>query len=315
MHATHRIRLTVLALAIGLSLAGCGDKKADSAAPRQAAAKVNGEAIGVAQLNHELAKLGKLSPEQSRKAANQLLKSMVDQQLLLQKAVAEKMEQDAEVVLALESARRQILVQGYLKKLAASQAKPADAEVADYYGKHPELFAERRVYRLQEINIPVTPANVDAVKAQLAQTKNLNDLVQWLKAQNIPARVTQSAKAAEQLPLEIVKRLHEMKDGEAMTLAGSQSLNVLIVAGIQAQPLTQEQARPAIERFLANARKREAAEAEIKRLKEKARIEYLGDYADAGKESAAAQPAAPAQPDAAPAGGEHAEDKSLPGLK
>lgn len=315
MRAMHHIGLSALVVALGLALAGCGEKKEGQAAAPQAAAKVNGESISVDLLNHELAKLGNLSPEQSKKAANQLLKSMVDQQLLLQKAVAEKVEGDAEVARALESARRQILVQGYLKKLTANQAKPTDAEIADYYAKHPELFADRRVYRLQEINIQVTPANADAVKTQLAQTKNLNDLVQWLKAQNIPARVSQSAKAAEQLPLEILKRLHEMKDGQAMTLAGPHSLNVLIVAGSQAQPLTQEQAKPMIERFIANGKKRDAAEAELKQLREKAKIEYLGDYADAGKETVPAQHAIQNQPDAMPASGEHADDKALPGLK
>lgn len=315
MRAMHRIGLSALAIALGLALAGCDQKKEGPAAATQAAAQVNGETIRVDQVNHELAKLGNLGPEQSKKAANQLLKSMVDQQLLLQKAVADKVESDAEVALALESARRQILVQGYLKKLTANQAKPTDAEIADYYGKHPELFADRRVYRLQEITIQVTPANADAVKAQLAQTKNLNDLVQWLKAQNIPARVSQSAKAAEQLPQEILKRLQQMKDGQAMTLAGPQNLNVLIVAGSQAQPLTQEQARPMIERFIANAKKREAAEAELKQLREKAKIEYLGDYAEAGKETVPAQHAIQNQPDAAPANGEHADDKGLPGLK
>lgn len=315
MHAMHRIGLSALALTLGLALAGCGEKKEGQATAPQAAAKVNGEAISVDQLNHELAKLGKLNPEQAKKAANPLLKSMVDQQLLLQKAIAGKVESDPEVALALESARRQILVQGYLKKLTAGQAAPGEAEIADYYGKHPELFAERRVYRLQEITIQVTPANADAVKAQLAQAKNLNDLVQWLKAQNIPARVSQSAKAAEQLPLEILKRLHQMKDGQAMTLAGPHSLNVLIVASSQLQPLTQEQAKPMIERFIASAKKREAAEAELKQLREKAKIEYLGDYAEAGKETVPAQHAMQNQPDVAPANGEHADDKGLPGLK
>jgi EpsD family peptidyl-prolyl cis-trans isomerase len=315
MHTMHRIGLSALALALGLALSGCGDKKEDTAAP-QVAAKVNGDAISVPQINHELAKLGKLSPEQSKKATNQLLKSLVDQQLLLQKAIADKVEGDPEVVQALESARRQILVQAYIQKITASLPKPSDAEIADYYAKHPELFGERRIYRLQEITVQVTPANVDSVKAQLAQSKNLNDFIQWLKAQNIPARAGQSTKTAEQLPLEILPRLHQMKDGQAMTLAGPNSLNILVVAGSQTQPLTQEQAKPVIERFITNAKKREAAAAELKTLKEKAKIEYLGEYAEAGKDSTPAQPAIQAQPEASvPANGEQAVDKGLPGLK
>lgn len=321
MSTMHRIGLSALALAVGLTLAGCGDKKEDKAAT-QVAAKVNGDEITVHQLNHELAKLGNLGPEQAKKAANQLVKSMVDQQVLVQKAIEDKVHRDPQVLQTLEAARRQILAQAYIQKLTANQPKPSDAEIAAYYGKHPELFSERRIYRLQEINVQVTPANVNAVKAQLAQSKNLNDFIQWLKAQNIPARAGQSAKAAEQLPMEILPRLHQLKDGQALTLSGPSSLNIIVVAGSQTQPIAQEQAKPVIERFIANAKKREAAEAELKKLKEKAKIEYLGDYAEAGKETtpaAPAQPAAPVQSEAAapaaPAGGDQAMDKGLSGLK
>jgi EpsD family peptidyl-prolyl cis-trans isomerase len=291
----HRIGLSVLAIAVALTLAGCGDKKEDKdKAATQVAAKVNKDEITVHQLNFELSKMGNLSPEQAKQAANQVLKSMVDQQLLVQKAVEDKVDRDPQVVQSLEAARRQILAQALIQKLTANQAKPSDTELADYYAKNPALFAERRIYRLQEITVQVTPANVESVKGQLQQTKNLGDFINWLKAQNIPARAGQSTKSAEQLPLELLPRLHQLKDGQAMTFAVPGALNILVVAGSQSQPLTQEQAKPMIERYLGNAKKREAAEAELKKIKEKAKIEYLGEYAEAGKEVAAPKAAAPA---------------------
>jgi EpsD family peptidyl-prolyl cis-trans isomerase len=302
---------------MALSLAGCGDKKEGKEQATQVAAKVNSDEITVHQLNFELAKLGNLSPDQAKLASNQVLKSMVDQQLLVQKAVADKVDRDPQVVQSLEAARRQILAQALIQKLSANQVKPSDAEMADYYTKNPALFAERRIYRLQEINVQVTPANIESVKAQLQQTKNLGDFVNWLKMQNIPARAGQSTKSAEQLPLELLPRLSQLKDGQAMTFAVPGALNILVVAGSQAQPLTQEQAKPMIERYLGNAKKREAAEAELKALKEKAKIEYLGEYAQLGKAEAvtpaAASPAA-AQPH--PAGADAgAIEKGVSGLK
>lgn len=296
MYANHRIGLGALTLALAMLLGGCGDKQEAGQTADQLAARVNGEAITVPELEHELAKLNNLAPEQRQAAANQLLKSLVDQRILVRRAIEEKLDADAEVSLSLESARRQILAQAYLQKSTAATAKPDDAAIGDYFAKHPELFAERRIYRLQEINVQAGPERLEAVKAQLAQSKNLNDFVAWLKAESIPARVGQSTKAAEQLPLEILPRLHQLKDGQAMTMASAGSLTILFVAGSQTQPMTQEQARPVIERFLQNARKREAAEAELKKLKEQAKIEYLGAYADAGKE-----PAKPAEASAAPA--------------
>ncbi len=306
MQTKSRIGLSALAIPLVialLSVSGCGDKKdaEDAKVVSQVAAKVNGDDISVQQLDLELSKLGNLNPEQTKQAANQVLKSMVDQQLMVQKAIADKLDSDPLVLQAIEASRRQILAQAAIKKLTADQAKPSDTEMADYFAKNPALFAERRIYRLQEINVQVTTDNVERVKAELQKAKNLGDFVDWLKAENIPARAGQSTKTAEQLPLEILPRLHAMKDGQAMTFAAPGALNILVVAGSQTQPLTQEQARPVIERYLDNAKKREIATAELKKLKETAKIEYLGEYADAGKqEETKAEPTAgAASPEAA----------------
>jgi len=297
------IALGALTLALSLALGGCGDKNEGEKAPTQVVAKVNDDEITVHQLNLELSGLQGVGPEQARQASEQVLKSMVDQQLLVQQALEDKLDRDPQFQQRLEATRRKLLAQAYVEKLTANVAAPTEAEIDAYFAQHPALFAERRIYRLQEISVQVTPDNVEAVKAQLAQSKNLNEFSEWLKARNIPARGVQSTKPAEQLPLEILPRLHALKDGQALTLNVPGALNILVVAGSQTQPMSKEQARPVIERFLLNSRKREAAEANLKALREKAQIEYLGEYAEVGKQApAAAAPAAPApaQP-AAPA--------------
>jgi len=289
MQMTYRIGLSLLALSMTLLVSGCGDKMdAKDKAKTQVAAKVNKDEITVHQLNYELSKLGNLNPEQAKMATNPVLVSLVDQQLLVQQALADKLDRDPLVMQSLEAARRKILAQALIQKMTANQAAPSDAEMTDYYNKNPALFAERRIYRLQEINVPVTPENVEQVKAQLQQTNNLGAFIEWLKSQNIAARAGQSTKTAEQLPLEMLPRLHQMKDGQAMTFAGPGTFNVVVVAGSQTQPLTMEQAKPMIQRYLDNAKKRELAAVELKRLKDTAKIEYLGQFVDAGKQPAAA---------------------------
>lgn len=301
MQMNYRIGLSLLALSMTLLVSGCGDKMdAKDKVKTQVAAKVNKDEITVHQLNYEMSKLGNLNPEQAKMAANPVLVSLVDQQLLVQQALADKLDRDPLVMQSLDAARRKILAQAVIQKMTANQPVPSDAELTDYYNKNPALFAERRVYRLQEINVPVTPENVEQVKAQLQQTNNLGTFLEWLKSQKIAARAGQSTKTAEQLPLEMLPRLHQMKDGQAMTFAGPGTFNVVVVAGSQTQPLTMDQAKPMIQRYLENAKKRELAAAELKRLKAAAKIEYLGQFVDAGKQSAAAvEPGLPLQPGAA----------------
>lgn len=332
MQLTQGIALSTLALSLMLVLHGCGDKKeGEEQKATQVAAKVGGDEITVHQLNFELAKLGgNLTPEQAKQAANQVLRGLVDQQLLMQKAIADKLDRDPTVVQTLEAARRQVLAQAYVDKVTAGAAKPSEAEIKDYYDKHPELFSERRIYRLQELSVQVTPDNVAQVREKLAGVRNLNEFVEWLRANNIPARGGQSVKAAEQMPLELLPRLHALKDGQALTLSGTNTLNIVHLAGSQTQPVSQQQATPLIERYLLNARKRELAEQELKRLRDATKVEYLGAYTEAAKlESPSvvppvkpangdkSGPAAPADvPDqTAPAGDQGAIEKGLQGLR
>ncbi len=313
MQMSHRFELGTLAVLVALSLAGCGEK--GSGKESQVAAKVNGDELTVHQLNFELAKLGNLSQDQAKQAANQVLKSMVDEQLLVQKAVADKLDREPQVVQALDAARRQILAQSLLQSLIAGQAKPSDAEIVDYYGKNPALFSDRRIYRLEEINVQVTPASLTTVKAQLQKTTNLGDFGLWLKEQKIPARGGQVTKAAEQLPLELLPHLMKMKNGQTFIFTSPGTLTIVALIDSESQAMTQEQARPMIERFLVNAKKREVAEAELKKLKAKAKIEYLGDYAKSAEVAAPAPASAKEAPAPTANGNEKAMEKGMSGLK
>ncbi len=328
MKLTQGIAVSALTLSLTLVLHGCGDKKEGEAQKAtQVAAKVGGDEITVHQLNFELARLGgNLTPEQSKQAANRVLRGLVDQQLLMQKAIADKLDRDPKVVQTLEAARRQILAQAYVEKVTAAAAKPSEAEIKAYFDQHPELFSERRIYRLQELAVQVTPENVAQVSEKLASVRNLNEFVEWLKANNIPARGTQSVKAAEQLPLELLPRLHALKDGQALTLSDNNTLNIVYLAGSQTQPVTLQQATPMIERYLLNAKKRELAEQELKRLRDATKVEYLGEYSEAAKlDSPSVVPSVKpgngdktgaAVPDlTAPAGDQGAIEKGLQGLR
>jgi len=314
--------LSVLAAVLLAGLAGCGDK-AESGKATQVAAKVNGDEITVHQLNQEMSRLGNIPPDKAKQAANEVLKVIVDQQLLVQQAVEKKLDRDPQVVQLLEANRRQVLAQAYMKQVTDTLAVPGEAEIKDYYAKHPELFGERRVYRLQELSVPLTAENAESVKAKLASTGNLKEFSKWLQEQKIQARVAQSVKAAEQLPLELLARLHTLKDGQVLNVTTKDSLNIILISGSQTQPIGEAQAKPMIERFLVNAKKREATTAEIKRLHAQAKVKYLGDYSALG-EAKADTGAASSQASQAPAGAakvpavpaeQNVIDKGLQGLK
>jgi hypothetical protein len=73
----------------------------------------------------------------------------------------------------------------------------------------------------------------------------------------------------------------------------------VVLAGSRMQPVSEEQARPAIEQFLLNERRRKLVEDDVKAMRAAAKIEYVGKFAE-GAPAAGAAPAAPGTP-AAPA--------------
>jgi len=306
-------------------MAGCGDKKggaAEEGKPAQVAAKVNGTELTVSQVNYALQRIPNLDKDQSKAASLQVIRNLVDQEVLAQKAQSEKLDRDPVVVQALDAVRRQIMAEAYMTRKLGTPAEPTDAEVTDYFDKHPELFTKRKIYRLQELSIKAPKEKQETIRKQLADSKTLSDFAAWLKDEKYPVQASQGVKPAEQLPQGLLPKLAEMPDGQAMVVNTPEGLLVILLADSQVQPVTLEQAKPAIARLLQNEARQKAAKAELDKVKAEAKIEYVGEFADAGKEAPAPAaditPTAPAESaaaPAAPAADADAISKGVSGLK
>ena len=293
--------LAAVALAsIVFLLAGCGDKKKDKLAS-QTAVKVNKEEITVHQINFVLQQQRGLKPEQADAASKQILERLIDQELAIQKAEELKLDRDPRVMQQLEAAKREIVARAYLDKAGEAASKPSADEIAKYYEANPALFKERRIYSLQEIAIEAKPEQVPQLRTQLANAKSINDFVEYLKANDFRFSANQAVRAAEQLPLASLGTFAAMKDGQTILSPSASGAQVIVLAGSRAQPVTLEQATPAIEQFLLNDRKREILAKDMKSMREAAKIEYVGKFAE-GAAAAGSAPAAAAAPPAAASG-------------
>jgi EpsD family peptidyl-prolyl cis-trans isomerase len=200
----------------------------------------------------------------------------------VQKALRQGLDRDPEVARQLEEARHEALAKAYLDRAGAG-AVPSAAEVARFYDENPALFAQRRVYRYQELVVSGSAdqrdPSLDLIRGELSGAKDIEQVAGWLKWRGLkvsaPATVTV---AAEQLPLSYLPRLARMGDGELAVFPSPLGASVIQLVHAQEAPLAQDQAAPVIEKFLAGRKRLELAAAEVRRLREGASIEYMGEF-------------------------------------
>src|SRR6185369_12405847 len=103
-------RVTTLALVAAVS-ACSGGRGGDKS---QVVATVNGAEITVSQLRTALLAKGEAQP--TAQTTQQALDGLVNEQLLVDAALANKLDRDPTVVQALEAARRQFLARAYMER-------------------------------------------------------------------------------------------------------------------------------------------------------------------------------------------------------
>jgi EpsD family peptidyl-prolyl cis-trans isomerase len=262
------MREIVLALMVLAMPTGCEKAAADRAA--RPVARVNGVEITLRE-----------APAGAPGVAAQALERVIDRELLVQRALAAHLDRDAEVMEAIENARRQVLANAYLERSAFAQQSAAGSsrdEVRAFYQENPALFAERRLYRLRELAVQGSADLVDVLRAEAARARGLDALAAWLRARNAAYRIEALSQPAEQLPLAYLPQLARMKPGELAVFATPAGASVIELVHAEPAPLAEAQAAPLIEQFLAGRRRLETAAAEVKRLRETATIEYLGEF-------------------------------------
>lgn len=301
-------RQTITSLVLStLVLTACGERPPEKKAATQVVAKVNGGEISVHQINFVLQRTPNVSAAQAEAAKRQVLEGLIDQELAVQQALESKLERTPNVMQAVETARREILTRAYIEQVVSKVDKPAADDIRKFYGEHPELFANRKIYRLEEIVFATTPESLASVKEQLGRGKPASEVVTSLKARGVEVGGGVAVKPAEQLALELLPQLAQSKDGQPHLIESQGRAAIVTVLGSKAEPLDEAKAQPFIENYLANKQKAELARDAVKQLRDKAKIEYVGEFA-AAKPAAEGQKAAATSTDAA-------LNKGIAGLK
>ena len=282
----------MLLLLVLTAAEGCSRKNEDKAT--QVAAKVNSDEITVHQINYVLARQKNVPPDSAEKIKREILDKLINEELAKQQAIKQKLDRAPGVVQAIEASKTEILARAYFEQIATAQPKPTEAEIKKYYQDHTELFAQRRIFTLEQLLVLPKPGLDAGLKVQVAKARSMQEITAWLKAQDAKFAETKGIRAAEDIPLDLLPKLQSMKDGELKLVETNGPLQVFHLVTSTTTPVDEKTAAPRIERFLFNQRSAEAIAKEMKQVKEKANIKYLGEF---GKEATTAETKPAAKPE------------------
>jgi len=200
----------------------------------------------------------------------------VDQELLERAALEVELDRDLQVAQAIERARRQILAQAYIERAMISAPPASPQEIREFYAENPALFEQRRSYRIVELMAAMPEAQFGTLQDVVARAKNLASVARWLEARKLSFETATRSADAEHIPANTLRRLFAMRDGQIAVLRTSYGASVLRLEESVEAPLSEKQAAPAIARYLHNRNRLELAQAEVAKLRQKAKIENNG---------------------------------------
>lgn len=261
-------------LMIASVLTACGDKTKST----QVAAKVNAEDITIGQVNSALSTIPVVPGKTIDDAKREVLENLIVQNLADQQAIKMKLDRKPEIMQAIESAKNTILARAYMDPIMAAIPKPTEAEAHKFYVEHPELFSNRHIYNLRELELESKPELAASIREMAGKGQSMDAIAASLKDKQVASAIQSGVKPAEQLPLELLKALDKLSAGKLLVVELSKTISVLQVIATKAEPVTEAAAGPVIYEYLMNARKKEALDKEITSLKALAKIEYFGEF-------------------------------------
>ena len=296
--ATSALRLFHCALIVSgcALLAACpGKDKSARVDESQVAANVNDSEISVHQVKAVLQMQPQLA-QYGEAAGGKVLDSLIEQELAAQGARAVGLDSTPKVLQAMELAKREVLARAYQDMLAEKAVLPDSKSIDVYYEAHPELFANRRQYTLQETQVQATPEQAKALMAKvgaLTGTPAVNAAVADSGLQH-GARVT--VQWAENLPMDILPKLAALGEGQSIGVATPNGLLIMTVLQSQEVPLTRSAAERPIKVALMSAKRQELVRQGMDELRSKAKITRKGAFAAPAASGAASASAAPSAP-------------------
>ncbi len=284
-----------------IALSGCGGGKS-AISEGQTIARVDGTDITIHELNAELKGIPLPQGEQRKKIEQLALQQIVDRKILASIAREQKLDQTPDFILLKQKSEDALLAQLLQQKLAGGVKRPSPTEVSGYISSNPNLFAQHKIYVLDQISFPMG-GNPQKLK-ELVPLKTLDQIEQWLIANGLEYRRLPASLDAAQFGPDMVNKIAGLPAGEVFVAPVGQVVTASVITSTRAAPVTGDAANSLATRILQNKSLSDTAGKQLEKdvLARRAKVTYQAGYSAPPKPPAQPTAAAPvAAPAAAPA--------------
>lgn len=293
--------LSAATIALALSLSACGGKEEASLEKGQVLATINGVDVTTNELNAELAG-AQLPPagEQRKEIERQALQALVDRTILAGVARERGVDKSPTFIAQKRRAEENLLVQILQRDIANKIPQTTPAEAKKFMESNPQLFAERKIFQLDQIQFEI-PKNLNILKSY-EPLNTMDEVAQQLTRDGLKFRRAPGSLDPATTDPAVLKELLSKPEGEIFIIPANGALVATRITSSKPEPL----AGPRAEQFATGiVRQRKIAEATKKDLEDRVKkaretVKYQEGYAPP-KQPAGAPAAPSAVPAAAPA--------------
>lgn len=258
-----------------LTLAGCNRGGSGSGAgDSQIAAQVNKGEISVHQVQALLKAQPGVAAQWGETAADRALDVLIEQELAAQAAAKAGLDKQPQVIQSLALAQREVLARAFQDQLAEKARLPDTTAINNYYDEHPELFAQRKVYQLEETVVrPGSLSEAEALVRELPTLANLEALNLHLTAKGLRKASQRVTVASENVPMDWLPKLAQLPVGRSLASTRGDAVVVWTLMAAEESQMLLAQAKPAIQAALVRQARQQAIQEGMKKLRDEAKIE------------------------------------------
>ena len=274
-----RVKASLMAATMLLAACGGGGDEAEPLAKGQTVATVNGKDVTVHELNAELMGVNVPQGEQRKQVEQSALQAVLGRRILADIARERGIDKSPSYLMQQRRANEALLVQMLRADIASRLPPPTRDEATTFMQQNPDLFAQRKIYALDQIQFAMTDDVAKLKRLEPLQT--MEQVEQQLIQDRVEYRRGEGRLDTVGTNPDLIRQIGRLPEGEIFIFPQGGTVIASRITATQTVPFEGDPAIAYAMNLLQNQRMQQATERELKTKIEEARktINYQEGFA------------------------------------